>query len=445
MPHRLYNKFVRRMILMLVTLLVALSFTGVYAQGSAGDLVTGQPSFGNIGTAGGKITYSYSLSDARAVTFQVIGEVAQPTITILQNGQSVAAQPNAEATNIVSLTALLNPGIYAVEVGTVNNTTGNVIVVVQSETAVTTGQLPIATVVAGQVSADAPLATYNFNAFPEAAFLYVESSVQANGANILLRNLSANTDSTINGADAIGARFRIPAGATAYEVQLSYSGIGDVQPFTLCLTLVSASSCEAAPLVTVGEDGSQPAITPDVSVASTCTVTPLNANGANIRQTANTASPVIIGLPSGQIANVIGITPDGNFFHVNFNNRTGWVAQVAVSTAGDCGSLPVENPPIFIPTPTPTPTPVPPTAVPTPSGLCLITMNGEALIYTTPNAIPDYIFDEVQPGYQLVPTGRLGDNSWWKTNYNGAWIQTNLFGHSAQVSGNCNNLPIVSP
>ncbi len=444
MPHRLRTKHMSALFLMIVALLAAFSFTGVYAQGSAGELVTGQPAFGNIGTAGGKLTYSYSLSDARAVTFQVIGEVAQPTISILQNGQSVAAQPNAEATNIVSLTALLNPGIYAVEISTVNNTIGNVIVVVQSETAVTTGQLPIATVVAGQVSADAPQAVYNFNALPEAAFLYVESSVEANGANILLRNLVTNSDSTINGTDAIGARFRIPAGAAAYEVQLSYSGIGDAQPFTLCLTLVSASSCESAPIVNVNENGSQP--TPEVPVVSTCTVTPLNANGANIRQTANTASPVIVGLPGGQIANVIGIAPDGSFFHVTYLNATGWVAQIAVSTAGECSNLPVDNPPIFVPTFTPVPpTPVPPTAVPTASGPCLITMTGEQLIYTTPNAIPDYIFDEVQPGYQLIPVGRLGDNSWWKTNYNSAWIQTSTFGNTASVSGNCNNLPVVSP
>lgn len=443
MPDRLHKNYASLLLLMIVGLFAALSFTGVYAQGSAGELVTGQPAFGNIGTAGGKLTYSYSLTDARAVTFQVIGEVAQPTISILQNGQSVAAQPNAEATNIVSLTALLNPGIYAVEISTVNNTTGNIIVVVQSETAVTTGQLPIATVVAGQVSEDAPQAVYNFNAFPEAAFLYVESSVEANGANILLRNLATSTDSTINGADAIGARFRIPAGAAAYEVQLSYSGIGDVQPFTLCLTLVSASSCEAAPVLTVNEDGSQPAITPEVPIVSTCTVTPLNANGANIRQTANTASPVVVGLPSGQIANVIGIAPDGNFFHVTYLNATGWVAQVAVSTAGECNNLRVDNPPIFVPTPTPTP--IPPTVVPTPSGPCLITMTDEQLIYTTPNAIPDYIFDEVQPGYQLIPVGRLGDNSWWKTNYNSAWIETNIFGSKANVTGNCNNLPVVSP
>ncbi|MCC6893402.1 MAG: SH3 domain-containing protein [Anaerolineae bacterium] len=432
------------LIVILLALVAAFSFRAVGAQG-AGELVTGQPAFGNIGAAGQKLTYSYSLTDARAVSFQVIGEVAQPTITILQNGQVIAAQPNAEATNIVSLTALLNAGTYAVEISTVNNTTGNVIVVVQSETIITSGQLPLASVVTGQVTADAPLATYNFNALPEAAFLYVESTVETNGANILLRNLATNTDSTINGADAIGARFRIPAGAAAYEIQLSYSGAGDGQPFSLCLTLVSASSCESALVVTVNEDGSQPVVTPEVPVASTCTVTPLNANGANIRQTANTASPIIIGLPGGQVANVIGIAPDGSFFHVTYLNATGWVAQVAVSSAGECSNLPVDNPPIFVPTPTPTPIPtaIPPTH--TPSGPCLITMTDEQLVYTTPNAIPDYIFDEVQPGYQLIPVGRLGDNSWWKTNYNSAWIQTSVFGSKATVTGNCNNLPVVAP
>ena len=59
-------------------------------QGNGGELVTGQPAFGNISTAGATLTYTYSLSDSRAVTLQVIGEVAQPTITVLKAGQAVA-------------------------------------------------------------------------------------------------------------------------------------------------------------------------------------------------------------------------------------------------------------------------------------------------------------------------------------------------------------------
>ncbi len=431
-------------LLFILSLLLIVGVVTVHAwQTDGGELITGQPAFGNITTAGSTLTYSFSLGDSRAVTLQVIGEVTQPTITILKSGQSVANQPNAEGSNIVSLTALLDAGTYTVQVGTINNTVGSVIVVLQSATPVITGQLPIASVVSGQVTAEAATATYNFTALPEPAFLYFENTLPTGGANINLKNMTTGTENVVNGADVSGTRFRILAGSTAYEVDVTFTGTDQAQTFTLCLTLVSASSCEAGSVPTTNTTGDIPFATPEASNPSACIVTPLNSNGANIRKTADTASPVLIGLPNGEVASVIGISPAGNFFKVIYKNVNGWVAQVAVGSSGDCTGIPVVNPPVFVPTPTPTP--IPPTKQPEPTGPCLITISDKVLIYTQPDAKPDYIFDQVQQGYQLIPTGKLHNNSWWKTNYNGAWIETKHFGHEAKVSGNCKNLPVVSP
>ena len=88
-------------------------------------------------------------------------------------------------------------------------------------------------------------------------------------------------------------------------------------------------------------------------------------------------------------------------------------------------------------------TPPEPTPTPTSAGPCLVTITTEQLVYTRPEAIPDYIFDEAQANYQLVPTGRLANNTWWQTNYNSSWIETTAFGNTAEVSGDCTNLPIV--
>jgi hypothetical protein len=435
------------MILFISSLLLIVGAVTVHAwQSDGGELTVGQPAFGNIATAGTTLTYTYNLSDSRAVTLQIIGEVAQPTITILKDGKPVANQPNAEGSKIVSLTALLDAGSYTIQVGAVNNTVGSVIVVVQSATPITTGQLPIASVVSGQVTADIATATYNFTALPEAAFLYFESTVPTGGATVHLKNTAANTESIINGADVSGARFRIPAGSTAYEVDVTFTGTDQPQTFTLCLTTVSASSCEAGSAPQTDTTGDVSAPTPDASNPSACSVTPLNANGANIRKTADTASPVLVGLPNGEVAAVIGISPAGNFYQVSYKNVKGWVSKVAVGTNGDCSGVPVVTPPIFVPTPTPVPpTPIPPTKQPEPTGPCLITITDKMLVYTQPNAIPDYIFDQVQQGYQLTPVGKLQNNSWWKTNYNGSWIETSHFGHEAKVSGNCKGLPVVSP
>lgn|GEM_PF-3614484 len=82
---------------------------------------------------------------------------------------------------------------------------------------------------------------------------------------------------------------------------------------------------------------------------------------------------------------------------------------------------------------------------PTPAGPCVVTITTEQLVYTRPEAIPDFIFDEARAGFVLNVVGRLADNSWWKTNYNDSWIETSVFGTTAETSGDCSNLPILFP
>lgn len=86
--------------------------------------------------------------------------------------------------------------------------------------------------------------------------------------------------------------------------------------------------------------------------------------------------------------------------------------------------------------------PTPP-ATPTPAGPCVVTIITEQLVYTRPEADPNYIFDEARAGDVFNVVGRLANNSWWRTNYQNSWIETSVFGTTAQSSGDCANLPIV--
>ncbi len=106
------------------------------------------------------------------------------------------------------------------------------------------------------------------------------------------------------------------------------------------------------------------------------------------------------------------------------------------------------QPPPFVPIPTATPTPPPaspqPTAKPTDSGPCLITLQSAVKVYSKPEKSDENLFDQVGGGAQLIPIGRLKDNSWWKLTYYDTWISTGNFGGKAQVSGDCSHLPVVS-
>ncbi len=121
-----------------------------------------------------------------------------------------------------------------------------------------------------------------------------------------------------------------------------------------------------------------------------------------------------------------------------------WLIPVIILALVAIAAILFVVPRLAQPAPTATPTPTP-TLTPSPAGPCLITIISEQLVYTRPEAIPDYIFDEARANFQLVPVGRLADNSWWQTNYQNSWIETSTFGDTAETSGDCFNLPIVFP
>jgi hypothetical protein len=392
---------------------------------SEGTLVVGQPTVGNLADPAAVITFDYPLAQDSAVVIEAFGEAPAPAVTILRDGAVVAAEPNAAGSLTIALTAVLNAGTYTVQVSSANATAGLVILIVDSETPITAQPLALGTPISGAVNAESPLAIYSISGLTAPADLYV---TQTGGGGVRVLNAETSAISALIGGEFTEARLQIPANGSSYRVEVLYADAAHT--YTLCLSAAGAPACSGASLPPA------PVATPVTN--SVCMLTPLNAGGVNIRQSASVNAPVLGALPGGTSVAARGISPDGSFFSVTFNGVNGWVAASAVGATGSCGALTVvEPPPISLP-----PTPLPP---PTPSGPCLIRMTGEQLVYSQPVVDPSYIFDEVQPGFELIPVGRLADNSWWQTNYAMAWISTSVFGSTATVSGDCRALPIVSP
>lgn len=437
------------LIMPLVALILCVVF-GASAQGeTSGTLTLGMPLVSQVTQARQTFTYAYTLTEPRQISLQALGDGAQPTIIILQNGEVVAEEANAAGALTISLSALLNAGSYTVQVGAVNNTTGLIVLVLQSETAVASETLTPGAPISGNVNAGAPLALYSFTALNEPAFLYIESSQSDSGVNVRLMETGSGALNGMINASLIGARFRIPAGNTAYQVEVETSGGAEAELFTICLTAVSTGGCEAGgvaqPLAT------QEIVVVEPPVDDSCLATSSTGSAVNLRQSASTAAIIVGSIPVGSSANVIGISPDSSFYNVLFSGTNGWVALNVVTTTGNCDTILVINPPAVVAPPAqspaqPTVAPVQPTqmSLPLPSGPCLITLTAPTYVYTIPNADMSNLYDQVQAG-ELIPVGRLVDNSWWKTNYADSWIQTSTFGSTAQVSGDCTNLPLVAP
>jgi hypothetical protein len=118
------------------------------------------------------------------------------------------------------LVAYLPTGDYVVQIGTVNNTTGNVVVVVQSETVLNPTALVAGSTVIGSVTTDAPLALYSFSSLLEPAYLYLDSSLPDQGVQARLINTVTGNVSATFYQDMLGARLRIPGASRHISLKL---------------------------------------------------------------------------------------------------------------------------------------------------------------------------------------------------------------------------------
>lgn len=439
----------QRRLLIMIGLLALLMIGGGALSAQDGTLTAGQPAAVTIAAPGAVQQLAYTLPDARAVSIQALSQDAQPTLTILRDGQIMGRSANIEGGQVVTLDVFLSGGDYIVEVGAANNTVGNIIVVVLSEIPITPSPLPLSTPVQDEVSFERSLLVYSFNALTEPAYLYFDSMLPTVGVEMRVVNQFSGRVMAQFDGEALGARVTIPAGGAGYQLEVIHGGDSS-QPFSVCYTPVSAGGCGAAVVA-------PPAITPEVGPGAACVVTPNLPGGANIRQTTSTSAPILIGLPGGATAPVLGISPDGGWYNVLYNGVNGWASTTAVTASGDCAGLAVNNPPAIVATAVPTSTPVPPaatqdlappgpapTATPVPSTSCLVTFSAPEFVYTRPSEVIDYLFDQVVAGGELILIGRWDqDPSWYKSNYGGAWWK-DAPGKSGVFSGNCAGLPLVS-
>ncbi|MFQ3565706.1 MAG: SH3 domain-containing protein [Aggregatilineales bacterium] len=426
--------------------LASLIMTGaVAAQDIVGTLTVNQPVVVALEGAGAPARLGYSLAQDSAVVIQALAEVAQPTLTLLRNGVSVASQPNESASLIITLSTYLTAGDYIVEVDTVS-AGGTVIVVLQSESPLQPVGLPVGVAIGGEVTEASPLALYTFDALLEPAYLYIDSGLPDAGVRARLSDETQGRISAVVDASLLGARLRIPSSVASYQLEIGYTPGAGVQPFTLCYTPVSAGGCE----------GALPPVEAVAPPVEGCVATPVFSGGANIRQSATQSSPILIVLPGGAQATILGISPDGAWYNVVYNGVNGWVALSAATGSGNCAGLPVINPPAVAatqppppppPTDVPAPPPPPPTPMPTPtpSGPCRIVIVSPTFVYVQPIEDISYLFDQVAMG-ELIPIGRYqsGGQDWWKTNYGNSWY-LNAPTSGGYFDGDCSGIPFITP
>lgn len=140
--------------------------------------------------------------------------------------------------------------------------------------------------------------------------------------------------------------------------------------------------------------------------------------GANVRSGPGLVfAPPIGNLPADAVANAIGISPDRQWYKIQFGAGTGWISAQVVEALGNVATLPVDaGPPP--PAPTPTPAPAVPTNTPEPAASADLSI---VLITTAPN--PPVCLEAFTVTARVVNTGNANSGEAVVTfvdTYNGA-------------------------
>ncbi|MCA9905399.1 MAG: thioredoxin domain-containing protein [Anaerolineae bacterium] len=214
-----------------------------HAQDEDATLALGQPVSMQIERPGQTLDVAYELAESSMVTLQVLGLDAAPNIVIQSAGETVAGDSNAAGAPSLTLTTFLDAGDYVVQVGTVDDVPGTVVLVLQDEAASEDTPLVLGEVVTADVSAEAPRAVYSFATQAEALYLFVVSGWPEQGPIIQLANAESGQVSVAFAGDLGSGFLRIPAGSTRYQVMVTYTGLHETEAYQLCVISFDVPGC----------------------------------------------------------------------------------------------------------------------------------------------------------------------------------------------------------
>ncbi|MBK8026594.1 MAG: SH3 domain-containing protein [Chloroflexi bacterium] len=358
--------------LLIVFLLGVLGVSAVAAQAPQ-PINLNENKVGSIVQAGGRAEFTLNADAARSVAIQVLSIVPglRPEFEVISPaGIIVGGISNTNGIDIVQGTVSLPAaGSYVIRVRSSANTTGDFLLSIQSSnatasppSAITPGQ-----VITGQVDSQTGFRAFSFTgSLTDTVFINVLADPASVAPIVTLKDDGTDEVLALSSARLSGVRYSIPPTAFAvnYVVEISFSGAGLAQAFSLCVEV--ANSGVTCPGTT---GGSSPQIVPTVPVqppqvtptfqpvvippTGACQVASLTGATINVRQGPGLDYAIVTRLQPTQLALVFGRTPDNSWYQINLNGILGWVSTTVVRIGGVCNTVPVVIPPT-LPAPLPT-------------------------------------------------------------------------------------------
>lgn len=378
--------------LIVLPLIVWLLFFGAMTAGAQTDaptpLTIGEIQVGEIAEPGMQLTFIVPVVAPQTLDVDVFAITAglTPTFRIVDaSGVVLHIALNAGDQQAVQARAVpVNAGIHFIEVSSLSNTTGQILISVQSGVPLQPPQpLALGQVRDGQVNSGQPLQTYAFTGLPTGALaLTVYGMDLMPSLLVTLKDAATAETLAMSTARVSGLRYRIASGSGDYLLEVASGSPAVPQNYVICLEADAGPSiCPVGqavvpptptprPLPTIAPPTPTPAPTEIVletlSPLGPCVVASSTGGRVNIRSGPSTTFPVIGQITGNTTAPVIGRLPDNTWYQVSPAGLVGWISATVVRLGGQCGGVPsvtlTPTPTSFVP---PSATPFAPTATPT--------------------------------------------------------------------------------
>ena len=363
------------------SLLITLSLSSapiVHAQGEEPVPINiGENKIGEVTEANPTSEYVVTVFTPQLIDLQVLA-VTQgfaPALRVFDSsGIMVWTATNANLETAVRLASLeVSPGLYRVEVSSANGRPGQFVIGAQSGEALPAPvPLALGQEVASDASSEAERQRYAFaGSQTDVMLLNVNSSNPSAAPVVILKDADSLETLAITSARVVGVRYRIPAGALNYLVEVTNSGASASEPYSICLEnengsgpvcpAGTASAAEATPtlIAFAPSPTATPPPLPPLPSTGACVVASRTGGAVNVRSGPSTDYAVLLQLSGNMLAAVTGRLPDGSWYEVNVNGVTGWISASVTRTGGQCSGVPV------VVSPTPSPSATASTATPT--------------------------------------------------------------------------------
>ncbi len=316
-----------------VLILLLLRFQAAPTPIHPGENLTGE-----ITSTNPQPEYALTVSAPGSIIVQLLPlSDSAPSFRIIDLSGFVLAEgaPNEGETIITAAAVLPTAGTYRI---LVEGEIGAQYVISAGEGEIIPPPTPLVTAerVSASVETAAPVKRYTLHGDGVLFFSVTAESTAA--APVITVYDSAGDVIALVGAAVQGVTLRLPRSAAGYVIMIAHGGSSGIERYSLCAELAGSTPCPAyePPPEATAEPAGIPV--PTLIPSNACVVQPSGVV-VNMRRDPTLSAEIVTQLSVDAIASVLGVSPDGIWWLIDYQDFTGWVSSAVTTTTGNCDGV----------------------------------------------------------------------------------------------------------